>query len=510
MKTIDGRDDILRAFSGPPTDESRAIIGVPSAVFYPESLDEVETVVRQAIGEQKSLTVMGGRTGITAGSAPDEGSYALSFEKLDRILEVIADSRGLLLRCEPGVTIDRIREFCLSPDKNVPGADGVKPEEWFYPPDPTETTARLGGTVAANASGARSFRFGSTRNHVESLSVITIEGDRFDIRRGELFFTDNEIVVTTYQGKPLTIPAPNYRTSVAKAVCGYYAQEKMDLIDLFIGSEGTLGIFREIGIRLSPVPHFLGGLSFFDTNEHAFSFAEFLRAQDHVAAVEFFDETALIFLRNHIEETPVSIPEFPENAGSALYWEFMETDDFPFENVFEEWETALSANCSSFESTWSGFDSSEMKKLKAFRHALPELVNHVVGRRKQDVPSLRKVGTDTAVPVEKFQTMYERYKTLLNESGIEWLAFGHLGDCHLHFNLLPRTEEELGLALDLYRQMMHIAVQAGGCISAEHGIGKLKAAYLADMIGSEALDSMKRIKRSLDPNSRLNRGNLFS
>ncbi len=510
MKTIEGRDDILRAFSGPPTDESRAIIGVPSAVFYPENIRDIEAVVEQALLERKDITILGGRTGITAGSAPNEGSYAISFEKLNRILEVISDTNGIILRCEPGVTIDRITDFCRSPDAAVPGADSLEPGKWFYPPDPTEATAQLGGTVATNASGARSFRFGSTRNHVDSLSVLTVEGDRFEIRRGKIFFTDDSVTLTTSCGKNITIPAPIYRTPVSKAVCGYYARDDMDLIDLFIGSEGTLGIFHEIEIRLSPSPHFLGGLSFFHTSEHAFSFAEFLRIQEHVAAVEFFDQSALAFMRTHMEEQPISFPRIPDEAGAALYWEYMDAVETPFDDVLEAWEDALLANGSSFESTWSGFDTSEMNKLKAFRHAIPELVNQVTGMRKREIPSLRKVGTDTAVPLESFPKVYREYTDLLDQSGIEWLAFGHIGDCHLHFNLLPGTDEELNRALQIYKKMMYIAIREDGCISAEHGIGKIKTDYLQEMAGSEAMASMRRIKRALDPRFRLNRGNLFA
>ncbi len=510
MKVIKGREAILKAYSGPPTDESRATIGMPTAVFYPENVDDIETVVRDAAREHKDLTIMGGRTGITAGCAPCEGSYVLSFEKMDKILQVESDNRGLLLRCEPGVTIEQIKAFCLSPETNIPGSERLSPGEWFYPPDPTETTARLGGTIATNASGARSFRFGSTRNHVESLSVITAEGDRLEIRRGEAFFSGDSVTIPTNQGNDISIPAPTHRTSISKAVCGYYAREGMDLIDLFIGSEGTLGVFCEIVIRLSPSPHFLGGLSFFDTNEHAFSFADFLRAQDHVAAVEFFDHSALSFMRAHMEEQPVPFPELPLDAGAALYWEYLETDDAPFEDVFEGWEAALTVNNSSFESTWSGFDTSEMDKLKAFRHTIPELVNQVVGMRKREIPSLRKIGTDTAVPVERFPIVYREYTSLLNQSNVEWLAFGHLGDCHLHFNLLPKTDEELNTAFSLYRKMMRIAVRENGCISAEHGIGKIKTEHLADMAGPEALASMRRVKQALDPHFRLNRGNLFS
>src|SRR5687767_999983 len=143
--------------------------------------------------------------------------------------------------------------------------------------------------------------------------------------------------------------------------------------------------------------------------------------------------------------------------------------------------------------------------MRAFRHALPVAVNERVVRNKQ-----KKVGTDMAVPDERFPGFLRFYKETLDASGIDYVIFGHIGDCHLHANLLPKNEEEAKQSQHLYGRFIAQAIMLGGCVSAEHGIGKLKRKYLDAMIGERYLNEMAEVKRAFDPNWILGRGNIFS
>jgi D-lactate dehydrogenase (cytochrome) len=300
-----------------------------------------------------------------------------------------------------------------------------------------------------------------------------------------------------------------YNFPAIKNASGYYSGNDMDCIDLFIGSEGTLAIFSGIGIRLVRKPGFVAGLSFFPGRKNAFAAASFLRRQPHIAALEYFDESALRILEGSRDSMSLDLPRFPSGKNAAVYWEFIETDADHFENHMDEWETVFLRHGSSFETTWSGFERAEIEKLKAFRHSVPEAINSAIARYNRDCPGIRKVSTDAALPPEVFEETIDNWIAAILQSGLEYVVFGHLGDYHLHVNLIPRNEPEFAKAKDLYGQMMESAIAASGTVSAEHGIGKLKTAYLSRMYGNYAIDEMKRVKSSLDPLWLLNRGNLF-
>jgi D-lactate dehydrogenase (cytochrome) len=142
--------------------------------------------------------------------------------------------------------------------------------------------------------------------------------------------------------------------------------------------------------------------------------------------------------------------------------------------------------------------------MREFRHALPVSVNERVVKNKQ-----KKIGTDMAVPDENFPCFLQFYKETLNASGLDYVIFGHIGDCHLHANMLPKNDEEAETARNIYGRCIAQAIMLGGTVSAEHGIGKLKRKYLAAMMGERYLNEMAELKKVFDPNGILGRGNMF-
>jgi FAD/FMN-containing dehydrogenase len=190
-----------------------------------------------------------------------------------------------------------------------------------------------------------------------------------------------------------------------------------------------------------------------------------------------------------------------ENAKVAAE---QETDAETEDALFEQWNRLLENHNADTESSWFTTVEQDLIKMREFRHALPVAVNERIVRYRQ-----RKVGTDMAVPDECFVSFLKFYKQKLDESELDYVIFGHIGDNHLHANILPKNEREANKAKHLYGRFIAQAIMLGGTISAEHGIGKLKSKYLYVMYGERFLSEMAELKKSFDPNGILGRGNIF-
>jgi D-lactate dehydrogenase (cytochrome) len=513
MKSYIGKQVIREQLPEILYDESRFTLGIPDAVYFPQTVSDVRDVVLDAQRSKIPITVIGGKTGIAGGSVPIDGCVALCMSDMNRIVRVSRGDGGNYELCsEPGVTIENIAAFLADPGAWPSPVDGtaiITPGGLFYPPDPTETTAQLGGTIATNASGARSFRFGPTRAHVLELRIVLANGETLLLRRGAFREKNGLLTAETEQGNCISVRKPLYRSPAVKNASGYFSAPDMDLIDLFIGSEGTLGVFAQCTVRLMVQPRFSAGLTFFPDRKAAFGAAAFLRAEPMVSAIEYFDQTALAFLEAARKELPFDLPLLPNDRRNAVYWEYIESEGVPFDDQMDKWETAFAGFGSSFEHTWSGFEPKEIERLKAIRHAVPEAVNSAVARYKRDCPGIRKISTDTALPAPAFERVFKACMEKIAASQLLHAVFGHLGDFHLHANLVPQSEAELDKAKRLYDDLMRITVANGGTVSAEHGIGKLKVKYLQMMYGDAAIEEMRAIKSSLDPLWLINRGTLL-
>jgi len=512
MRSIIRKNQIRTDLSELLFDESRYTSGIPKAVFYPESLSDLQKILSDAHADNTTVTFVGAQTGTTGGSTPVEDTVAVCFSSMNKFLSVEWHDKNPVLWCEPGVTLASISEFLSAPLNycyKIKNSESLGDGKWFYPPDPTEKSAQLGGTVATNASGARSFHFGPTRNHIAALQIALASGDTVTLKRGSDVVSEKAITFRSDSGSSVSIPAFSYESPGVKNAAGYYSRPGMDILDMFIGSEGTLGAFGKIGILLQPSCEFISGLSFFPSREAAFDFADFLRNDKQVVSIEYFDPSSLAFINTHKNVIANAIPDFPIDNGAAILWEFKENNPGSFESKFDEWERILLLCGSSFDKTWSGFDKQDNNRLKIFRHTLPEVINTTIAHNKQHCDRIRKIGTDTALPADCFRKVYMEYIQIVKKSKIPYAAFGHLGDCHIHINLIPESGEMFDRSLDIYHDLMEITIAHGGTVSAEHGIGKLKKDFLLKMYGKEIMSQMCRIKTALDPMWLLNPGNMF-
>jgi FAD/FMN-containing dehydrogenase len=355
--------------------------------------------------------------------------------------------------------------------------DAAAPSRQFFAPDPTEITASIGGAIATNASGSRSFRYGSTRRHVLALRVALMDGRVEDYGRGDKIDFDVP-----------PIAAPNTRKNTA----GYRLEPGMDWIDLFCGSEGTLGVILEAEIALLPIPlELFAGVVFFPSDEQALDAVDAWRPCADLRMIEYVDRNALDLLRGRY-------PEIPTEARAAL---LIEAEG---EEV-EVWDGRLSAAGAMQEASWFASGAKERERFRAFRHSLPELVIETVVRR-----GFLKMGTDYAVPVDRNREIMAYYRARLEaELPGRYVIYGHIGDAHVHVNMLPGNEAEAKTAAALLDEFAHHAVALGGTVSAEHGLGKRKAKLLALQYSAEEIEAMKAVKRRLDPDWLLGCGTIF-
>jgi len=289
----------------------------------------------------------------------------------------------------------------------------------------------------------------------------------------------------------------------------------MDLLDLFIGSEGTLGIVVEAEIALTPAPPFRWGIMAFLPGEaHALSFVRQARSDDLAhkpVAIEFFDNRALTLLRDNRGKFAVlsELPELPPHFHTAVYVEYHGDSEDVVMAAMEGLVGELEGCGGDEDATWTAMDEHEMQRLKDFRHAVPETVNSLIDERRKTEPKLTKLGTDMAVPDERLEDVMKMYHGALDQEGLEYVMFGHIGNNHVHVNILPRDLSEYEKGRSTYLEWARGVIHMGGTVSAEHGIGKLKVPLLKEMYGEKGIEEMKAVKRLFDPDRRLNRGNLF-
>ena len=432
--------------------------GWADRLLTPETELQVLDVLAEAVRTGTPLTVLGSRTGLT-GSCVPQGGWALSMERF-RKLEIESG----FARVGPAITLLELRDAAAKTGQ-------------FYAPDPTEITASIGGSIATNASGSRSFRFGSTRRHLRALKVALLDGTVRWFRRGERIDFDVP-----------ALPSPH----TTKNTAGYCLAPGMDWIDLFCGSEGTLGVTLEAEVALLPIPkHLLSGVVFFSNDDAALDAVARWRSVPELRMLEYADRPSLDLIGSRY-------PEIPRAAQAAVLIE-AEGDDL------DGWETRLEESHALLEASWFGLEAKDRERFRAFRHAFPEAVVETMHRR-----GFLKMGTDYAVPLDKDREMLRYYRERLDaELPNRYLIYGHLGDAHLHLNILPTTADEAETARHLLREFAAQAVKLGGTVSAEHGLGKRKAGLLTLQYTPEQIEAMRAVKRRFDPQELLGRGTLF-
>jgi D-lactate dehydrogenase (cytochrome) len=457
-------------------------------VYFPENEEEVCSLLENANSAEFKVTISASRTGLSGGSVPQNG-ILISTEKLNKIVSIDSISKSVVV--QSGVALFELQQE-------------VEKLNLFYPPDPTETNCSIGGTVANNASGARTFKYGPTRNFVEEITIVLPNGRKVCIERGQVIVDGFNGSIELGESKKLEFTIPNYKMPDVKHSAGYFSKPNMDLIDLFIGSEGTLGIITEIKLKLiDQRKNVISMIIFFNVEHDLFSFVNEVREKSKsndsiidLREIEFFDKNTLNLMNE-------DYPNIPKNTKGAL-WIEQEYEEYDEEIILLAIEEVIENHNGDIENIWYAINSKEREDLKIFRHKVPLKVNDIISGS-----GLIKVGTDTAVPDNKFEEFYSFTRNLIVKKKLAYVVYGHIGNSHLHFNMLPKNQDELLLCKRLYGEICSKSIEMGGTISAEHGIGKLKTKYLFEMYGEKNILQMARLKKTFDPKMILNVGNIF-
>ncbi|MFA4982374.1 MAG: FAD-binding oxidoreductase [Candidatus Omnitrophota bacterium] len=481
--------DIIKSYF---EDSSNMKGGHALEVVFPKDVDELSAFLKDANSGKLPVTISGGGTG-TTGSRVPFGGAVISMEKFNRIAEISADKMSASV--QTGVSVEDLKNACE--EKGL-----------FYTSHPTEKSATVGGTVATNASGSRSFKYGPTRRYVRRLKMVLAGGEVLEIKRGERSLSRDNSLVKLPCGLDIAVPMPSYVMPDVKNAAGYFVKDGMDLIDLFIGQEGTLSVITDIELGLVPKPaDIFSCFVFFEKEEDAWDFSRearrLSRAKDLSAgpaldalSIEYFDHNSLDLLR-------AKGRDLPGDANAAIFFE-QEIGGKWSGKVEENWTKLILEHNSSPDETWVAMDDNKQDEFTKLRHAIPECVNEMIKRN-----GFQKLSADIAVPDDRFSRMMDFYLSSLMATKLEYVIFGHIGESHVHVNILPRSETELRYGTDMLMGFARKGVSLGGTVSAEHGIGKIKHKYLEVMYGKQGILDMARIKKAFDPGCILGLDNIF-
>ena len=496
------------------SDAAHVAGGFAAGVAFPRSEAEVASLVRNA----ERVLPVGAQSSLTGGATP-RGELVLS----TRALSTIGDVVGPVLLDRPD---GPQRDHTIRVGAGVPLATlqtRLTASRLYYPPVPTFEGAFVGGTISTNAAGAATYKYGSTRPWVAGITVVLANGAVLDLRRGEVTASPDGIFeVELPSGGTIAIPVPMYRMpNVAKLSAGYYATPAMDLIDLFIGSEGTLGVIVEATLRVIPRPRRAVALIRCYDDAQAVAVTGALRGESlarrsakgeggSVSAIEYMDARALRVVPNEVfARAGVARPD--GDSVLLMVQIEVESDDAA---AFERLQDLLDSCDVADEATIASPDDDRgQQKLLELREAVPASVNAVVAAAKARAhPDIEKTAGDMVVPFSRLAESIALYRQAFESRGLEYAIWGHVSDGNLHPNLIPRTLEDMTRGREAILEIARGVIGMDGAPLAEHGVGRsaLKQRLLSELYGEHGIEQMRAVKRALDPDWKLAPGVLFS
>ena len=496
-------------------DESK-VSGTSDYIIMPKTEDEVREVMRVNNSKGNKITIRGLGTGLCGGCVPS-GEAVMTTEFIQSSVSLGKDDRGYYLRVPASMAVGEIDRILSGDMSNVLEdtaglVESLKAEKtgYFYPVDPTELGGSIGGNVATNASGPRTYRYGPTRDWVRGLHVVFADGSLLKIKRGEIKADGrrmNFFVGRNYYS--FDIPSYDSVDGIKSAV-GPRIYEDMDLIDLFIGSEGIFGTITEVEVYLAPRKETYSCILFFPTDSDALETIKEIRSDEVLDPefMEYMDCGSIDLIRRLISSDPyrLCIPQIPEGYGSAL---FIDLSADSFVRDCRIIDGLMRKHHSSIDNSWCGVDDKDYRRMRSMRHAIPSSIFEYVSSLKKEMPKIHKMGTDMSVPDGSIDEMMDYYTSSLKESGLEYVIFGHMGNNHPHVEIILKDMDDFEKATELYDRFAAKVISLGGSPSAEHGIGKIKTDYYPMMYGEKAVEELTRVKRILDVKMILNPGDLI-
>ena len=417
----------------------------PAAVVFAESTQDVADAVKLAAAWRVPVIPFGAGSSLEGHLLAVQGGISLDVSRMDQVLSIQADD--LTVTVQPGVTRKQLNE-------------AVKSTGLFFPIDPG-ADASLGGMCATRASGTNAVRYGTMRENVLALEVVTASGDI--IRTG---------------------------TRAKKSAAGY------DLTRLMVGSEGTLGVMTEITLKLYPLPEAISAAicSFPSIEAAVRSTIQIIQLGIPIARVELIDANTVRMVNTYaklgLREEPLLLMEFHGSpSGVKEQAELVQEIATEFGGTAFEWAST----------------PEERTRLWTARH-------NAYFAAIQSKPGCRAISTDTCVPISRLADCLLTSIAETDASGLPYFLVGHVGDGNFHFGYLidPNSKEERDIAEDLNQKLVARALSLEGTCTGEHGVGLHKMDFLVTETGAGAVDMMRTIKHALDPLNIMNPGKIFT
>lgn len=427
-------------------DGTASLQQMPGCVVFATATNQVSAILKQANETGVPVVTRGSGTGLSGGSLPVDGCVVLCLVKMDKILEL--DQENLTILVEAGVTTLQV-------------ADAAAAVGLLYPPDPgSMKISTIGGNVAENSGGLRGLKYGVTRNYVMGLEVV--------LPNGEIMFTGNKCV---------------------KDVAGF------SLKDLFIGSEGTLGVITKVLLRLIPKPQARKTLiaTFNDMSKAAQTVSDIIAAKIIPCTLEFLDRTTIRCVEDYAK---VGLPLDCE----ALL--LMESDGHPAAVEDEAAKMAEVAKANGALAVRLARDEAEGIRLATARRSAFSALARV---------SPTTILEDATVPRSELAKMIRYVDAVARKYELRIGTFGHMGDGNLHPTFLTdeRNSDEMHRVEQAFAEIFEEAIRLGGTITGEHGIGVAKKSFLPKFAGDAQMRVMRELRRVLDPATILNPGKMF-
>lgn len=489
-------------------DAARYPGGHAAGVARPRTIEEVASLFRAP--DVRRILPVGAQSSLTGGATP-LGDVVLSTERLTTLrLE------GDRVRAGAGVTLQAIQEALASRGR-------------WLPPVPTYLGATAGGAAATCAAGAATFKYGTVRPWIHGLTLVLANGEVLELERGQRLASSL-----------VSLPAIRM-PDVPKCSAGYFIAPDMDLVDLFIGSEGTLGVICEVVFRTAAKPagrcHALVPMASEDAGIRLVGdLRDAARQTWHtsdplgidVAAIEHIDARSIAVVREDGIDRKLDIA-LPSGAGIVLLIELELSRSAAADELWRQLETARDADaedsplrrfCALLD-RHSVLDDAEIAlpgnhaRAAAFaelREAVPAGVNRRVALAQQRVdPGIYKTAADMVVPFERFGEMMRVCRRLFADRGLDLAVWGHISDGNVHPNLIPTCVDDVKKGQAAILALGDAVIAMGGSPLAEHGVGRnpIKQELLRRLYGSSGIQAMRALKLSLDPNDVLAPGVIF-
>ena len=493
--------------------------GHAAALCRPSTEADVAAILRTS----RAVLAIGAQSSLTGGATP-MGETVVGTNRFSKVLTIEPDR----VRVQAGVTLADLDAALASA--------GL-----YYPPAPTFAGAFVGGTVSTNAAGAATFKYGTTRDWVHALTVVLPAGDVLDVERGVTRAHPEGYFDLELERATVRVPVPGYRMpAVPKLSAGYFAAPEMDLIDLFIGSEGTLGIITEVTLRVIPRPTSCLAFVTFADRAIALSAVGRLRtaaiatrrAQDprgiDISAIEHMDRRCLDLLREEAVDHKYGV-SIPTDAEMGILITLELPDGTSAKTVYDEIgcagdpdapDTPLTRFCrllaeeGALDRTVIAApgDHTTASRLLSLREAVPAIVNQRVGRAQQTVDGrIEKTAADMVVPFARFEAALEVYAEEFGRWDLDVAVWGHISDGNVHPNVMPRSFADVDAGRTAILEIGRRVMELGGAPLSEHGVGRnpTKQRLLATLYGDAGIAAMRRVKSAIDPEWKLSPGVIF-